>query len=88
MGIIIPIGLMMRSKNILGVNMLKVADKKPMVLHRCLNAVVELAKNNEISPKVGACFSSDELAHAHHLLESGESTGKVMVTWNALDNIR
>lgn len=82
MGLIIPIGLMMRSKNVLGVNMLKVADKKPMVLHRCLNAVVELAKDKKIDPKVGASFSSDELAHAHHLLESGESTGKVIVTWN------
>lgn len=85
MGVIIPIGLMMRSKNVLGVNMLKVADKKPMVLHRCLNAVVALARTKEISPKVGASFSSDELAQAHHLLESGASTGKVIVTWNALD---
>lgn len=81
MGLIIPIGLMMLSKNVLGVNMLKVADNQPMVLHACLNAVVDLAKKNKITPKVGAAFSADELADAHNLLESGESTGKVIVTW-------
>ena len=32
MGFVVPIGLMMRSKNILGVNMLKLADNKPHVL--------------------------------------------------------
>jgi len=81
MGLVIPIGLMMRSKNVLGVNMLKVADYQPMVLHRCLHAVVELAKNKQISPKVGASFSSKDLPKAHDLLESGTSTGKVVVTW-------
>ena len=35
MGLILPIGLMMRSKNILGVNMLKIADNKPEVIEHC-----------------------------------------------------
>ena len=82
MGLVIPIGLMMRSKNVLGVNMLKVADFQPMVLHTCLNAVVELAKQKKIAPKVGASFSSEDLPKAHDLLESGKSTGKVIVTWS------
>jgi NADPH2:quinone reductase len=81
MGLVIPIGLMMRSKSVLGINMLKVADYQPLVLNKCLTAVVELAKSNQITPKVGAAFLSDELSNAHQLLESGESTGKVIVTW-------
>ena len=82
MGLVIPIGLMMRSKSVLGINMLKVADFQPLVLSACLTAVVELAKNKQISPKVGASFLADELSNAHQLLESGQSTGKVIVTWN------
>jgi NADPH:quinone reductase-like Zn-dependent oxidoreductase len=82
MGLIIPIGLMMRSKNVLGVNMLKVADNQPMVVNRCLNAVLDLAKEKKITPKVGASFLADELSNAHQFLESGESTGKVFVTWD------
>jgi NADPH:quinone reductase-like Zn-dependent oxidoreductase len=38
MGLIIPVGLMMRSKSVLGVNMLKIADNRPKVLQHCLLA--------------------------------------------------
>ncbi len=81
MGIIIPITLMMRSKSILGINMLKVADYKPYTLEFCLKAVVEKALNDEIHPQVGATYSADELPEAHAFLESGKSTGKVVVNW-------
>lgn len=81
MGLIIPIGLMMRSKAVLGVNMLKVADYQPQVLSACLNAVVDLAKEGKINPHVGARFEGSQLAEAHALLESGKSTGKIIVVW-------
>lgn len=81
MGIIIPITLMMRSKSIIGVNMLKVADHKPFTLEFCLKSVVEKALNNEIDPKVGATYTADKIADAHAFLESGKSTGKVVVEW-------
>jgi NADPH:quinone reductase-like Zn-dependent oxidoreductase len=81
MGIVIPIALMMRSKAVMGVNMLKVADYQPHVLSGCLNAVVSLAKSGEIDPQVGAKFNATELAKAHALLESGKSTGKIIVEW-------
>lgn len=79
MGIKFPIELMMRSKSILGVNMLKIADNKPEVLGHCLQEVVELLKTDKIDPQVGGRFKSDELAKAHSLLESGKSTGKIIV---------
>ncbi len=81
MGMVIPIGLMMRSKNILGVNMLKIADNKPAVLSTCLKACVELALEGKIDPQVGAVYENANLVDAHAYLESGESTGKVVVKW-------
>jgi NADPH:quinone reductase-like Zn-dependent oxidoreductase len=81
MGLVIPIGLMMRSKAVMGVNMLKVADYQPHVLSTCLKELVKLAKSGEINPKVGATFSAIDLAKAHALLESGKSTGKIIVKW-------
>ena len=81
MGLVIPVGLMMGSKNILGVNMLKIADNKPLVLQKCMQELIKLAKDNQISPHVGASFKSEELAKAHDLLESGKSIGKIIVLW-------
>jgi NADPH2:quinone reductase len=81
MGLILPIGLMMRSKNILGVNMLKIADNRPMIIHDCLIAVVDLFLKGEIKPQVGALFPVSKIGEAHALLESGKSTGKITVVW-------
>lgn len=81
MGIIIPIGLMMRSKSIIGVNMLKVADYKPEVMGICLQECVKLALDEKIDPQVGAVYEKGNLVDAHKFLESGQSTGKIVVRW-------
>lgn len=81
MGLILPIGLMMRSKNVLGVNMLKVADNRPLVLSECLNEVVKLFKQGELKPQVGGVFIVSQIAEAHEALESGKTTGKLTVKW-------
>ncbi len=81
MGLLIPVVLMMKSKNLLGVNMLKIADEKPDVLAECLQKVVELTKQGILKPQVGARFTSDQMAAAHSLLESGKSTGKISIFW-------
>lgn len=85
MGIIIPITMMMQSKSLIGVNMLKLAIDKPKVLHHCLKDVVQLALNGEIDPIVGAVYSAKDIAAAHDYLGSGKSTGKVVVEWNKKD---
>jgi NADPH2:quinone reductase len=82
MGFFTPIVLMMRSKNILGVNMLKIADNKPRVLAHCLKSVVELYTEGKIKPQVGGSYSSDQMAEAHTALESGKTTGKLGVIWS------
>jgi len=82
MGLILPIGLMMRSKNILGVNMLKIADNKPKVLEYCLKEVVALYSEGKLTPQVGGKYKADALPEAHAALESGKTTGKLSVFWD------
>ncbi len=72
---------MLSSKGIIGINMLRIADHKPVVLQRCLEAVVGLARKGELKPTVGGRFGVERIGDAHELLESRGSTGKVVVTW-------
>ncbi len=81
MGLIIPVTLMMSSRNILGVNMLKIADDKPLVLEQCLTAVIKLYLENKLRPQVGGEYKSSELAEAHRALEEGRTTGKLSIHW-------
>ena len=81
MGRVIPIGLMMRSKGIVGVNMLKVADFKPHIIERCMTAVVDLAKEGKINPHIDKVYPVEEIAKAHAHLESRNSIGKIAVKW-------
>lgn len=81
MGRPLPIGFMMRSKSILGVNMLKLADNKPEVLATCLSAVFELYTSGKIKPEVGGTFSVTEFEKAVQLLASGKSKGKIALVW-------
>lgn len=79
MGTIIPVFLMMQSKNVLGVNMLRIADNKPEVLKFCLEQVIELYKKGLIHPQVGHIYRENELVKAHADLESGKTMGKLVV---------
>jgi NADPH2:quinone reductase len=81
MGLVLPIGLMMRSKNVLGINMLKIADNRPMVLTHCLKEVVALYQDGKLIPQVGGVYSIEEVAVAHEALEKGKTTGKLTVKW-------
>ncbi len=81
MGMILPIGLTMSSKSVLGINMLKIADYHPEILAYCLNQVVKLYFEGKLTPVIGGNFSSDELAMAHEALERGKTIGKLSVFW-------
>ena len=82
MGLMIPIGLVMGSKSVIGVNMLNIGDEKPHILKRCMKQVVALVKEGKIKPHVGAEFSASDIAKAHSLLESRNSIGKIVVYWS------
>ena len=81
MGIVIPVFMMMGSKSILGVNMLKLADQKPEMLQYCLANCLKLYQEKVLKPVSGGVFNFTDLAAAHALLESGKSTGKIIVCW-------
>ncbi|NHE59257.1 quinone oxidoreductase family protein [Cyclobacterium plantarum] len=80
-GFISPLFMMMKSQGIIGVNMLRIADHRIDIIGHCLHALVDLWEKKEIHPQVGATFKAKDLAAAHELLESGNSTGKVYVNW-------
>lgn len=82
MGVFLPIVLMMSSRNILGVNMLRIADLKPAVLAHCMKEVYDLYQKGILKPQTGATFSATKINEAHAWLESGKSNGKIAVLWD------
>lgn len=81
MGVQVPVFLMMQSKSLIGVNMLKIADNKPKVLNHCLLEVVKLYQSGKLTIENGGEFNHSKLAEAHELMESGKSIGKISVHW-------
>jgi NADPH2:quinone reductase len=81
MGLLMPIFLMMKSKSVLGVNMLKLGDHKPDLVARCLQEAVRAHRDGLLRPHVHAEFEAGELPRAHALLASGATSGKVVLRW-------
>jgi len=81
MGLVVPIFLMMRSRSLIGVNMLRVGEHRPDVLAECLHGTVRAHNEGWLKPNAHAPFPAERLAEAHALLESGRSMGKVAVKW-------
>lgn len=81
MGLIIPVGLMMKSKSILGANMLEIGDHKPDVMKDCLGEVVSLYREGKIKPQVSGVYPANQLSIAHAALESGKTMGKLAIKW-------
>jgi NADPH:quinone reductase-like Zn-dependent oxidoreductase len=81
MGFVLPIGLMMQSKNILGVNMLKIADANPEVIQNSMEEMLKLYRKGEINLPQISCYHFSEFAVAHDALGGGQTTGKIVVTW-------
>ena len=76
-----PIGLIVKSQSILGVNMLAIADHKPMILKEVMAEVGRLTREGIIRPVLGKTFPASQIAEAHEFLESRQSTGKIALTW-------
>lgn len=76
-----PLGLLMASKSVIGVNMLRIGDQKPQILNECMRFLATLADEGKINPLVGLNFPASQLAEAHEALENRKSMGKVAVVW-------
>ncbi len=74
-----PISLLMQSKGIIGVNMLRIADYRPLIIKRVLEKVVELTEQGVFNPVVGGEFDFEDIAAAHAFLQSRKSMGKIVV---------
>lgn len=81
MGLLLPIFLMMKSKSILGVNVLKLGDHKPDLVARCLAQVVAAYDQGLVKPHVHAEMPAERLIEAHQALAAGRTMGKVALRW-------
>ena len=81
-GFIHPLGLLMKSQSMIGVNMLKVGDVRPQTIQLCIREVVKLSEQGVLKPHVGKVFKASEIAEAHEFLASRKSIGKVAVKWS------
>jgi NADPH:quinone reductase-like Zn-dependent oxidoreductase len=76
-----PALFLSKSKSLISVYMLPVADRKPEMLQRCLQNVVALTERGELKPYIDRVFSPGQIAEAHEYLEQRKSKGKVVVKW-------
>lgn len=80
-GFLSPLFMMMQSKSLIGVNMLKLADNRPELIQHCLQNVVDMVQSQKINPHTGTTFPVSDIAVAHRKLEDRSSIGKIAVHW-------
>jgi NADPH2:quinone reductase len=76
-----PIGLLMKSKGIIGVNMLRLGEHKQDYIRDCLNEVYAHYQSGVLKPTVDSIHPATEIGQAHARLEGRGSIGKVVVKW-------
>ena len=76
-----PIALLMKSKGVIGVNMLRLGQNKPNYVQEALEEVYTHYRQGILKPTVDSVFNANELGQAHARLESRGSIGKVVVKW-------
>ncbi|MCB9170583.1 MAG: zinc-binding dehydrogenase [Flavobacteriales bacterium] len=81
MGLVLPIFLMMKSKSIVGVNMLKLGDHDPDRVARCLREVVRAHASGMLKPHVHHVHAAGDLPNALTDLAGGITIGKLGVQW-------
>lgn len=81
MGIVLPIFLMMKSRSILGVNMLRLSEHKPELLAHCFGEAVAAHQEGWLMPQVHAELPAERLVEAHEALATGSTMGKVVLRW-------
>jgi NADPH2:quinone reductase len=80
-GFVSPLSLIMRSKTIIGVNILKLGDYKPQIVSRAMQEVAAMAVSGDIDPVVGGSYEIGDLNKAHLALENRGTIGKLSVRW-------
>lgn len=73
--------MLLHSRSIIGVNMLRIADESPALLKRSLDGVMKAYGEGWLRPHVHKVFTAEQLPEAHRELESRRSVGKIIVKW-------
>ena len=81
MGLLMPILLMAKSRAVIGINILKIADYREHVIQHCFEELIKLHEKGIIDPPVGGEFPIEKLAEAHEMLENRKTMGKLVVRW-------
>lgn len=80
-GLLHPLGFLIKSQGVTGVNMLRIADNKPHIIGQCLQACIDLYNQGILKPHIGGVFKTNQIHKAHNLLEGRDSMGKIVVKW-------
>jgi NADPH:quinone reductase-like Zn-dependent oxidoreductase len=80
-GIYSPIEFLQNSKAFIGINMLRIADDRPLMIQHCLASVVALQQAGVLAPHIGGSYPAQNIADAHHLLGNRGSVGKIVCYW-------
>ncbi|MEX2597772.1 MAG: zinc-binding dehydrogenase [Salibacteraceae bacterium] len=80
-GFLHPIGLLMKSKTVIGVNMLRIGENKPEYLNKTMQEVYEQYQKGILQPIIDSVHDAKYISSAHQRLESRKSIGKVVVKW-------
>lgn len=81
MGVLLPIFLMIKSRSVLGVNMLRISEDQPETIAECLREMVGAQRSGILRAHVHAELPASELPMAHTALASGRTMGKVVLRW-------
>lgn len=80
-GLYHPAQLLMESRAMIGVNMLRIADYKPDTLLYCMQSVIELLEQGKIDPHVGNMYPAKNIYEAHDDMEKRKTMGKIGIVW-------
>ncbi len=80
-GLYHPAQLLMESRAMIGVNMLRIADYKPDTLQYCMKSVIELLDQGKIDPHVGNMYPATNIYEAHDDMEKRKTMGKIGIIW-------
>ncbi len=80
-GVYHPVQLLMESRSMIGVNMLRIADYKPETLKHCMESVIQLLHEGKVDPHVGNMYPVKDIAQAHDDMEGRKTMGKIGLVW-------
>jgi len=80
-GLYHPAQLLMESRSMIGVNMLRIADYKPEIIKLCMENVIALLEQGKIDPHVDTMYPVANVYEAHDALEKRKTIGKVGIVW-------